>query len=79
MYYYCCSKSVVTSVQRMAREVVVHVVVQRLLVYGFHLMLALLKMLPNGAVDGEEYEIFDGEEYDLFYLSNQYFKIICCK
>ena len=50
----------------MAREAAEHVGVQRLLMYGFHLMLALLQMLPNGAVDGEEYEIFT-HEYDLFY------------
>jgi len=42
----------------MVREVVVHVGVRRLLAYGFHLMLALLKMPPNGAVDGEEYDLF---------------------
>jgi len=66
MYYYCCSKSVVTSVQRMAREAAEHVGVQRLLAYGFHLMLVQLQMFPNGAVIEEEYELF-AHEYDLVY------------
>ena len=50
----------------MAREAAVHVGVQRLLMYWFHLMLVPLQMIPNGAVDGEEHEIFE-HVYDLFY------------
>ena len=65
MYNNCCSKSVVSSVQRKEREAAEHVGVQRLLMY-VHLILELLQMLPNGAVMKEEYEIF-AYEYDLFY------------
>lgn len=50
----------------MAREAAEHVGVQRLLAYGFHLMLVQLQMFPNGAVIEEEYELF-AHEYDLVY------------